>query len=324
MADPNDLVSLDRAMAVFPEGGLTPAQQATIPALITAASKAITRFCRRPFQMASYDEIRVPRAGQWDRGEPDYVPLRYWPVQTITRVAAGKTPTIAITNTDRATNQRATVAPILTGDVESQQSCTGLTFTTVASAVTTTAPLTFAAYPTIAGLADAINALGDGWQATVPPNAPSNLGLWPTTELAAPDGPTGARGRDVTLCIFAEDLAGYKLDTATGGLYLPAATMTGIGPGDPWMWPGTAGIDYLVGSWRSEVRVTYTAGWNTVPESVQQACAVTVQQLYYDQVIPNMFSSESMGEYSYQVNEPNVSIPASARDLLGPYVAYRF
>lgn len=317
MSDSYDLITLPRALNAFP-GGLTTDQQATLPALITAASKAILRYCGRPFALASYDEVAVPRMGQWDRGESDLVQLRYFPVQSVVRVAAGRTTALSITNTSPA-NQRATVAPVLAGDPEWQTSWTGLSLARTAYGVAGATTLSFATYPTLDALASAINALGLGWSAV----ATDSLGAYPSADLTGPDGPQGAKGASgATFDLFPADLARYRLDAASGLLMLSGYDGGGNLPGNIYQWPGTSGLDLLSG-WMGEVRVSYTAGWSTIPEPVQQACAIAVQSMYYDQVTANVFTSQTIGDLSYTIAQPDTSLPESALQILRQYKVYR-
>lgn len=322
MAATDDLVTLARVLPTLP-GDLSTEQSASIPALIAAASKAIVRFCRRTFWVDSFDEVRTPQAGQWDRGEPDLIQLRHFPVRSVTRVAAGRTTALTITNTS-SSNQRAYVSTVLSGDPEVQQTITGLTLTRVASAVTSSSTLTFASYPTIAALAAAVVALGNGWTATVP----SGADLFASADLLGPEGPTGCLattagpgGNAAAFDLFTVDVSGWQLATASGEVRFTTGmgTSYNAGPGPWWHWPMSAGLDVIPGQWRPEVRVSYTAGYATIPDDVQQACAITVQQMYYDQVTANVIRRESMGQYSYELVAPDDSIPDSARVLLAPY-----
>src|SRR5207247_558530 len=97
---------------------------------------------------------------------------------------------------------------------------TGLTLTRIASGVTTTNNLTFAGNVTLADLATAINALGNGWSATVTGDA-TDYGKWPSADLyVAPSfgdgtqsaGALPARGTFAELRLHAVEVSGFELD----------------------------------------------------------------------------------------------------------------
>ena len=76
------------------------------------------------------------------------------------------------------------------------------------------------------------------------------------------------------------------------------------------------------------VSVTYTAGYATIPETVQQACCDIIKAMYAQGSSTNnpALMSEKMGEYSWTAGRVNTSLadlnsilPASARAALAPY-----
>lgn len=182
-----DLITGTFATNALLAGGisLTSAQSTILPSVITSASREIIRYCGRQFSAITYDEILTPEGGRQDRGEPASVKLSYFPVVSIDRVSTGRATVLTITNTDTSTNQLASVAFEVSGDVEyNDLSYTGLILGRAASGSTTTTSLSFAGYPTINTLATAINGLGNGWKASVASNRSPSPGLFSTTELA--------------------------------------------------------------------------------------------------------------------------------------------
>ena len=75
--------------------------------------------------------------------------------------------------------------------------------------------------------------------------------------------------------IYAEDLADYEVDSARGWLLRGHRGLTELScfdrPGEVWGW--MPGVD--------NYRVVYTAGYTTVPEDVQEACAQWVAHLFW-------------------------------------------
>src|SRR5207248_3288921 len=135
-----------------------------------------------------------------------------------------------------ASNQRATVAV----------TATGLTLVRVAAGVTTTdTSVTFAGNVTLSAVATAVNALGNGWSASVIDSANNNRA---SADLRAVQGALNARGVNAELTLHLQELSAYEVDANHGWLVRAAGC-----------WHG--GVNF----WR----VIYTAGYATVPEDVQ-------------------------------------------------------
>jgi hypothetical protein len=258
-----DLISLARAKLAI-QSITDSSQDALLTALITAISDEIAQYCRRDFVSKTYDELYN---GNGDRR----LLLRQYPIQSIQSVRYRPVTVLKISNTNTALNQQARV----------QITNLGLTLTRVASGVKTTdVSLTYAAYPTLNALASAVNALGNGWSAQVVGDASGDYGLWPSGDLyvgpSFGDGLTSqgsltARGQFAEIKLHTYELAGYQFDPR--GWLLRAIPYTDpelLHPEDL-IWP--VGINNF--------RVQYTAGYVTVPEAVQEACAEWVAAAYF-------------------------------------------
>lgn len=257
-----DLITLARAKQNIQS--ITDSSQDTLlGTLITAVSEAIEKYCRRYFVSASFDELYN---GNGDRR----LILRQYPIQSVKSVRYRPVTVLKIINNSTSVNQQARV----------QVTSTGLTLTRVASGVTTTdASSTYAGFPTLQGLANNINGLGNGWSAQVVGDSSGDYGLWPSADLYVPpsygDGTTSqgnltARGQYAELKLHTYELAGFQYDPR--GWLLRAIPYTDpelLHPEDL-IWP--VGI--------SNFRVQYTAGYTTVPEAVQEAAAEWVAALY--------------------------------------------
>lgn len=324
MADPQDLATLSFVTTQLAAGGLTPtaAQAAALPALITAASGAINRLCRRLFAVNTYDDVKAPNCGQPDKGEPDWIELTSFPIVpgSITRCATGRTAALTVSNTDPVTNARALVAFTVTGDPDICMTRTGLTLTRVASGVTSAATLTFATYPTVATLAAAINGLGNGWSAIVTDPYAS----WSSVDLYGSLGPATAIGSPggVQLDVFMCDLAGYDVSLARGSVYLPSSRNLRV-PAGGWFWPTAPEDETLFGGAgnRSSVRVTYQAGFSTIPYAIQEACAEAVKAALFRLKSDDALKSESAKDYSYTLRDVMPGLPAHVREALASYRA---
>src|SRR5437899_6044431 len=148
-ANTMDLITVSRAKQNLPS--VTDSSQDTnLQTLVTAASKAVQRYCRRDFTVCSYDELYH---GNGDRR----LFLRHYPLQSVQAVRYRPVAVLRITNTDSA-NQQARAAV----------TSTGLTLVRVASGVkTTNTSVTFAGNATLQAAANAVTALGNGWSAQV-------------------------------------------------------------------------------------------------------------------------------------------------------------
>jgi hypothetical protein len=196
--------------------------------------------------------------------------LRQYPIQSVQSVRYRPATVLKVANTD-ATNVQARVSI----------TSTGLTLIRVQSGVTTTdTSVTFAGNVTLSAVASAINALGHGWSAQVGGDS-TNYGSWPSADLYwSTSYGDGLASQGALQCVagsFAElkmhtyELAGYQWDPR--GWLLRAIPYTDpelLHPED---------LVFPVGI--NNFRVQYTAGYTTIPEAIQQACAQWVSILWY-------------------------------------------
>src|SRR5262249_33613849 len=145
---------------------------AILQTLITACSDAIEKYCRRRFVSKPYDELYN---GNGDRR----LMLRQYPIQSVQSVRYRPVTVLKVINNATAQNQQARV----------QVTSAGLQLTRTASGVAVSETLlTWATYPTINALANAVNALGNGWAAQIvgDAGATGDYGLWPSADLYVP------------------------------------------------------------------------------------------------------------------------------------------
>ncbi len=150
--------------------------------------------------------------------------------------------------------------------------------------------LLWSSYLTLSNLMTAVTALGNGWQGQIVGNASAQFqgdyGLWPSADLYVPNsygdalegsgvqtsqGYMNARGVFAELKMHTYELQGYQWD-ARGWLLraIPYTDPELLHPEDL-IWP--VGINNF--------RIQYTAGYSTVPEAVQEACARWVAYAFY-------------------------------------------
>ncbi len=242
-----DLITNSRARVALPSAAASGADDTAINTLITACSKAIVRYCKREFVSQSFDELYS------GRGERMLV-LRNYPVVSVQSVRYRPVVVLRITNTATGTNQQARAAV----------TSTGLSLVRVASGVSTTSTVAFAGNATLSALAAAVTALGNGWSGQVT----AGYEPWPSADLYPPiQGALNAAGTFAELRMHTAELAGYQVDPRRGWLLraLPYSDPELFHP-DDLVWPD--GVNNF--------RVQYTAGYATVPEDVQEACAQLV------------------------------------------------
>jgi hypothetical protein len=262
-ANPRDLNTLARAYQSL--DGLS-GIDTLLQTLLTAASDAVQKYARRDFVSAAYDELY---SGNGDRR----LILRQCPIISVQSVRYRPVTVIKITN-------------MLTANFQARVSVTstGLKLVRAGAGVKTTdTSITFAGNVTLTAVAAAINALGNGWSAQIVGDS-TNYGSWPSSDLYWPatfptfEGGTGGQG--ALQCVagsFAElkmhtyELAGYQWDSR--GWLLRAIPYTDpelLHPEDL-VWP--VGVNNL--------RIQYTAGYGTVPEAIQEACAEWTAALWF-------------------------------------------
>ncbi len=273
-----NLITRARALYNLNNLGATAAENTTLDALIAAVSAGIERWCRRNFVSTQYDEV-------YDGSNATELVLQHFPLISIERVAFDPTTVLQVQNTS-ASNQRATV----------QVTSTGLTLTRVASGVSSSSTVTFAANVTLAALEAAINVLGNGWAANLTNGDFANRA---SADLRALQGAHTAKSVSAALMIHLQELADFASDSARGMLIRSAR------------WLGR--MQY----WR----VIYTAGYASVPEDVQEACAQWVAMLFWQtKRDPGLAHETVPGSIA---RTPHWHMPLSVRLLLEPYRALR-
>jgi len=297
-----DLITNSRATQNAALASLNTSNPTYLASLITTASDLIRRVCNRDFSQTSYSEYYS--GGIYIR-EP--LRLRQFPVLEITRVASNPRPALLVQNVDAGTNQRATV----------ETTPTSLRVTRVASANVVTTDLLFTTYTTLAAMAAAVNALGNGWSAQVI----DEFANWPSADLKPLQGAATALYGGRQLELYTEDLQ-------------PFVTWP---PGDPW--GEEAGYQAFCG-WRLDdetgeifgrfprgqlnVRIEYSAGFAAIPQAVQEACVQLVLDLYNAGLVNNTLKKATLGAGSFELKSETQTAALSGKVslLLAPYVDF--
>jgi hypothetical protein len=304
-----DLITLSRAYQALQ--GVSN-QDSLLGTLITAYSEAIEKYCRRRFVSTTYDEL-------YDGNAERRLLLRQYPIQSIQAVRYRPVTVLKVTNTD-VTNVQARVTVL----------STGLQLVSVKSGVktTVTSGLTFAGNATLTALAAAVVAVGNSWSAQVVGDS-TNYGSWPSADLYVPasygdtlEGSGTLDSQGALQCVagsFAElkmhtyELQGYQWD-ARGWLLraIPYTDPELLHPED---------LIFPVGV--NNFRVQYTAGYTTIPEAVQEACARWVAYGYYlcqrDPALLHQVPSSGTTSGWAPAVSGRAQPPADVRTLLAPY-----
>jgi hypothetical protein len=299
-----DLIDLDTARQHLPNS--VDADEPTISTLITSASRAVTKFCRRDFNQQTYDEVYN---GTGDRR----LLLRQYPLLSVQSVRYRPVTVLKINNTLANTP----ICRVAVGSV-------GLTLTRVTSGVATSdVSITWANNITVTAVQAAVNALGNGWNAIG-----QGYDQYPSADLYCPNGISStdgalpsslgaltAAGQFAELKIHTYDLAGFQLDQRRGWLLraIPYTDPELLHPEDL-IWP--VGINNF--------RVQYTAGYATVPEDVQEATAELVATLFVQRGRDLTLQSErTSGSYAYSVLQSAGQLPERIRAFLRPHRYHR-
>jgi hypothetical protein len=289
-----DLITNSRARVALPSaGGAGTSDDTAINTLITACSRAVERYCKRRFTANDYDELYSGRAER-------NLYLRNYPLRSVKSVRYRPVTALKITClASQNTTPQARVEVL----------STGLRLTRVTNGVTTTTTtgLTFAGNVTVTALATAVNAAdGGNWSAQG-----QGYDNWPSADFFCPNGMATdydytPAGQGALQCVggsFAElkmhtyELSGYQINTRQGALLraIPYTDPELLHPEDL-IWP--VGINNF--------RIQYNAGYDTVPEDVQEAAALLVS--HHFKLGPRETS--------------DVIIPATISQYLAPYRAH--
>jgi hypothetical protein len=286
-------------------------QDGLLSALITSVSDHLEKYCRRRFVTHAYDELYN---GNGDRR----MLLRQYPIQSVQSVRYRPVTVLYLGNSDK-TNVQARVSVTSVGLK---------LFRFQGGVATTDTSLLFATYPTLAQLVTAMNALGHGWNAQVVGDA-TNYGAWPSADLYWPSSyGDGLEGVGVL-----ESQGALSLVAASGGgtyaeLKMHTYELQGF-QWDPRGWllraiPYTdpellhpEDLVFPVGI--NNFRIQYTAGYTTIPEAIQEACAEWVAAIYYSTLRDPSVRSQLIHGAISQTWEPGGSLPENVSTLLAPY-----
>lgn len=309
-ADTADLATFTYVETLLAPLRLRETEREMITLLKAEASDTIRKWCgQRDFTRQTYTEEHTAELnGQ--------VALRQMPVNNVTRIR-GYPQTILTITAQPGAFSHAWVSYTTTGDWYSNNLVfTGLVLNAESNGTVTSAPLSFATYPTVGQLAAAVSATA-GFTAQVQ----GAFGGYATTDLSPPGGVTAQGAKDddgAELVAYTEDLTTCRMDNRTGMLWVGRHRVASAF-GGRWgpEWELLDDTDGPIG----RVQVTYDAGFTVVPRPVQLATAelvkATIQRLRKDATL----LSERNGVYDYQriTEEAMADIPYSVRCALAKW-----
>lgn len=302
-----DLIDIPRAVMNASLSALNTSNPLYLAALISTASAAIQGECARKFVLANYVEY-------YDGGNYPYdvLQLRNFPVTVVTRLSINPIPVITIANSDPTTNQYADVSTTDDGT----GNCLAVVLSRTASGATTSSTLTSAANVTFSALATAINALGNGWTATVASSSPSyaNYG---TATLKPLQGAMSAFQSGA-------ELIAYTNQSAYGGTgtFWGESSIDGSGISRGWRLDAPKGIVWgCLPACKQGIRIDYTAGFAVIPQDIQQACLRVCNLIYENDRRDSAVMSERIGPYTQEfVKDPKgVMRDGTVQALIGRY-----
>jgi hypothetical protein len=207
--------------------------------------------------------------------------LKQFPIVSVSRIAVADRAALLIVNENDATNQRATVRVV----------AAGLVLTRTASGVTTTdSSILWSGHATLQSAANAVTALGNGWKGTVA----EGYGSWPTIDLRPLDLAKPSLRTPAEFFVHDVESTAERLDAEAGFVF----------------------GDFPVGE--GNIRVEYSAGFDIVPEAVQQACAMLVAQWYSEGKHDAARRFDGLGDAQYSRFTPS-GLPDHVRRLLAPW-----
>ena len=303
-----NLVSPERCVQNNQLAFLNTTSPTYLSSLITAASNAVRRYCvERVFTLENFTDYYTVGI---KKKETPMLMLRQFPVKSISRVGL----MIRALNVQNSGSTGLARANVSTTDL-------GLVLTAVNNAVTSVVNLYYGTYPTILQLANAIIAAGNGWSASVQSGVNGNFNNWASADLKPIQGAVSTF-QGGTYLELPQDLAvlqtgpyGFDGDDSYEG------TWGMNGPG--WrLDPETGEMWFNCRRGALTLRVDYIAGFDQVPQDVQEATVMTAISIWSAGKIDPMIKSEGAEDYNYTLKDDVYPIPTAAMKMLNVYRDY--
>lgn len=247
--------------------------------LINQATDIIEKYCRRKFKSRTYYHERYQGFGG------NIIYLKNYPVTAIEYIAKGLQNPMYITNTSSdAAHAYAKVTHANNSSLAYEKKPDELVLKVIGGTnehVAQSYDLTDASYDTLAELESTINSYGYGWSATVPSSSNDNIksiDIIPFTNRECLDN-------TVYLQIPDEPLDTYYCDEDSGEIYIPSNISGG----------------------QNAILTTYTAGYSTIPNTLEEVCHSLVSFLQSKSKKDLSVKSEKTGDYSYTLRDTDLT-----------------
>ena len=313
---PPDLISYDYCLSQLSVIPLTPEQLDLLPWLIASASQAVRLECNN-----RYFDLRT--LTEWHEVYQDGF-CRLWqePIQIVTRVQGNPQQQVLTISNTASSVQTAQAYFSYTGFDggynTNAKTATGIVLNWVSNGVASSANPLYASNPTINQMATAINAIGSGWSAQVA----SGYGSWACTELtggfvaqgcAENSSPTRGAQFNVLSDLTIPKLRPRSPMLWVGRQYSGNQLAQQFGPGGYEMFGGDDEDFGLV-------KVTYVAGFPTIPPDVQFQTAQLVKWRIELGIQELLLKAENADDYNYDLATELVhNMPRPVREALGKY-----
>lgn len=266
------LITLQEAKDFCNLGGAGDDPNSILQSIIDSADEFVSSYCHRTFESTAYTLERYNGEGK------EYICLNNYPIISVDRVAIGTRDVMKICNTSAGTTASVSVLS------------TGLRLVKDGTADST---ITWASYATMTLVVAAINALGDGWSASI---SSSDYDSFKSSELI-------------------ERYGSNVIDSNWVYLEMPEDAEDDIE-----VWTDRGQIRRLGGfpSGCRNVIIDYTAGYATIPEDLKLAVKILTQVVY------QKAEEQSFGVKNYEVERIKAmfeekDIPKEAISILNRY-----
>jgi hypothetical protein len=209
------------------------------------------------------------------------IALKQFPIVSVSRIAVADRASLHIVNEDAVTNQRASA----------RLTSAGLVLSRVASGVVTVdSTILWSGNQTLQSVANAVTALGAGWKGA----AAADRGFLASLDLRPINISKPCLTSPAEIFVHDVESSADRIDADAGFVFgrFP------VGDG--------------------KIRVEYSAGFSSIPEPIQQACATLVAQWYSEGKHDASRRFDGLGDAQYSRFTPS-GLPDHVRRLLAPW-----
>lgn len=312
MSDLVNLVQTQSALAAS-----LPPDQSWLPAVISAASNGVQLYTRRDWIQQNYVELRHGKGFS-------AITTRQYPVNKVTRLATTPQPVLTVQNVSPSA-VRATAGLAATGDPDTGYTVQGIDLNLWSGGSLSSTTVEITAGQTLAQLAQAIRAIGNGWQATVAGgDASVAYGQWLATDFLPVVGDQAclfSNGGSAEFQLHVLDTMGWDVNQLTGEIryrnqtFDPIFALMNLN--------SSPALSVFPPGWLN-IRIEYNAGYATVPADIQEAVFVTIKSYLYELQTVTKFEMEQQDKFHYTLSQISErGIPDTVKQMLRMRRSYR-